>query len=114
MATSVIKGDGIKTFEGTRASDIANGFCYGTYDTKTRLVTINLQCSNGSTAINTSQTLFTIPSEYAPSENKNGSCFGFGASAVSTGQIRVSTSGTIRQVASNARVAYIGVIQYTI
>lgn len=105
--------EAVETFSGTRGSSYSNGASYGTYVKATGLVTI-IWYAIADTAQASSVTIFTIPSKYRPSEDSKGACIGFGPSTASAGQCVVGSNGVLRQVASNARTQYMGMIQYVV
>ena len=112
MAESIIKG-GVNGFTGTRTSAMSKGTCYGTFDRKTRVVTLNFY-AHSSSDITTSTKLFTIPSEYCPSETVYGSVVAIGGGVTATERCRVLSSGDVYQGASNIARQVAGMIQYII
>lgn len=107
--------DPAETFTGTRSNAISRGECFGTYNKHSKEVTLVYHFYNGSD-IPMSYTLFTIPSEYRPSETK------YGAATYTTGSTGsvssyngyVTAGGIVRQGISNNCRSGFGVIKYVL
>lgn len=107
--------DPAETFTGTRSNAISRGECFGTYNKHSKEVTLVYHFYNGSD-IPTSYTLFTIPSEYRPSESKYGAAVytvGSGGS-VSSYHGYITNGGIIRQDISSTCRSGFGVIKYVL
>lgn len=118
MATSIIeqKKKGVETFTLTLASGISTGEGYGIYDKTSGIVRINFWYNNGNTAIPATDTLFTVPQDYRPSENKLGSgMYWVPTNSLCAGaQARVNANGTVVQSGSGAKTRGFGYIEYAI
>lgn len=107
--------DPAETFTGTRSNAISRGECFGTYNKHSKEVTLVYHFYNSSD-IPMSYTLFTIPSEYRPSESK------YGAATYTTGSTGtvsnyngyITNGGIIRQDISNTCRSGFGVIKYVL
>ena len=106
---------GMDSFLGARSGNVSAGTLKGTVDTSNKIVTIVMNFSN-STALNSSQVLFTIPSEYRPKTEQSGDCFivtnTTGGNTI--GQFSVKTNGQVIQTASNSALRGFGVIVYVL
>ncbi len=107
--------DPAETFTGTRSNAISRGECFGTYNKHSKEVTLIYHFLNNSD-IPTSYTLFTIPSEYRPSESKYGAAtYTVGSTgSVSSYHGYITNGGIIRQDISNTCRSGFGVIKYVL
>lgn len=106
-------------FELTRSSSISSGEGYGVYDKVSKIVRINCYFNNGDTGIPATAAIFTIPSEYRPSEDKSGSGMVYTGAATNklpsgAGIQARATDGAIRQIASNNATRGFGYIEYVL
>ena len=113
VATLLSGGYFSEHFEGTRGSDVANGYCYGAYDPVTGLVIIGFTAKNGS-VLATSTNLYTVPAKYRPQATRRGVLL-YGISSgnpTNAGYCTINTSGQVRQGNSNNFTLGVGVIAY--
>lgn len=105
MATSTIHT--VETFSGTLGSTMKDGTLTGFYDPESGVVHINFCCRKDSD-IGTGTTLFTIPTRFRPSDNKNiPAVIGRTSSAPTVYNVRVASTGAITQsFTSSARYIF--------
>ena len=100
-------------FEGTRGSDVANGYCYGAFDPVTGMVVLAFTAKNSS-VLATSTNLYTVAEKYRPQATRRGVLL-YGISSgdpVNAGYCTINTSGQVRQGNSNNFTLGVGVIAY--
>lgn len=97
-------------FTGTKNTD--SGYCYGSYDPLTGLVTLDF-CWLDDTSISTSTKLFTVPEDYRPSSAQSGAGVCGSTSINDYCRCSVNTSGEIKNLTHNSKMGF-GSIKYYI
>lgn len=116
--SSVSSGGGsepaaVEMFTGTVGSGLQDGTLVGAYDPNTGLVTIHFACRSTSN-ISTSATLFTIPTQYKPSEAVTVPMQIYTSSAQAGYHGTLSTAGVLTQGWSNSARGVFGSVSYKI
>lgn len=104
VAVDKLKKQGLKSFSATSASSMESGGFSGLYDAGNGIVILSLTYSQTAT-FDTNKTLWTIPSEYRPSEAKSVPAIVFNGSNVpAINVIRINTDGTVQQRATSSAI----------
>lgn len=87
----------------------------GIYDKAARKVSIHFAVTGAGGTPNGRETIFTIPSKYAPSEVKNGICNVYNSNSQTiTAACHVNPGGVVYQTASSGVVHMNGTIEYVL
>lgn len=103
----------LEFFTGTVGSDLQDGLLQGVYDPNTGLVSISFACRSTAN-ISMSATLFTIPSQYKPSEAVDVPMILYTSSAQAGYRGVLSTAGVLTQSWSGSARGAFGSVSYKI